>query len=77
METSGLIDRAAARGEVMFLPVIRGSSTWVTALVNHSVGGRRRRGGRTGMEVAAVVGIPSEQELLMLNAQAIVAKQPL
>lgn len=62
MESSGLIDPASARGQVMFLPGTKAAApgSLTSALVNHSVGGRRRRGGRIGMDVvAAAAGVPS------------------
>lgn len=53
MESSGLIDQASARGQVMFLPGIKAAApgSLTSALVNHSVGGMRRRGGRIGTDV--------------------------
>lgn len=78
MESSGLIDPASARGQVMFLP----GSTWVTNVgAGQPLSGRKekkrrenwhgRGGGGCGCSIVI------EQELLMLNAQAIIAKQPL
>lgn len=77
MSTNGLID---PRRELMLLPVIKSSSTWVTGRsASKSLSVRKeekRRENWRGRGEGGEYSIMIEQEVLKLNAQAIITKQP-
>lgn len=79
MPTNGLIDPATTHGELMFLPVIKSSNTWVTgfcARKSLSVKKEKKREIWHGCGNGRGYSIMAEQELLKLNSQAIITKQP-
>lgn len=80
MPTNGLIDPVTTHGELMVLPVIKCSNTWVTGFcASKSLGVRKEEKWRENWHGRCNGGgysIMIEQKLLKLNAYAIITKQP-